>query len=133
MDEWPSCWYSFKGVIQDCAQLCCVPHIYQWYQLGKKGWGVCCHVYVIGPHTRTCVDHWNMPNHHTSTYQIWVCKCVKCVNACLWKQIEGGTALQEVLVLYVPQAVDLGGGGSSSIERNDKERSWALPRMNWSL
>ena len=27
---------------------------------------VCCHVYVTGAHKRTCVDHWNMPNHHTS-------------------------------------------------------------------
>ena len=26
----------------------------------KKGQVVCYHVYVIGAHKRTCVDHWNM-------------------------------------------------------------------------
>ena len=38
-----------------------------------KGWGVCYHVYVIGAHKRTHVDHWNMPNHCTSIYHEWMC------------------------------------------------------------
>ena len=36
-------------------------------QLVKRP-GVCYHIYMIGAHKRTCVDHRNMPNHHTSIY-----------------------------------------------------------------
>ena len=40
-----------------------------------KGWGVCYHVYMTSAHKRTCVDCWNIPNHHTSicSYHVWVC------------------------------------------------------------
>ena len=41
-----------------------------------KGRAVCYHVYVIGAHKRTHVDHWNMPNHCTSIYHEWMCVCV---------------------------------------------------------
>ena len=48
------------------------------------------------------------------------------------KKDRGRHCPHEVVDLYAPQQVDLGGGGSSSIKRNDKEKSWALARMNWS-
>ena len=34
-----------------------------------KRLSVCCHVYVIGAHKRTCVDRQNMPNHNTFIIQ----------------------------------------------------------------
>ena len=40
---------------------CVVPNL-------LNGWDVYYHAYIIGAHKRTCVDHWNMLNHHTSVY-----------------------------------------------------------------
>ena len=56
-----------------------------------KGQGVCYHVYVIGAHKRTHVDHWNMPNHCTSIYHKWMCVCV--------------AALKVIVTRYTAQSV----------------------------
>ena len=42
-----------------------------------KDWGVCYHVYMIGD-KRTCVDQWNMPNHHIYLQ-------LPCVSVCEWQ------------------------------------------------
>ena len=68
---------SYTGSCQDvipavlCYGLChmSIQEFTECYPTHKKGWVVCCHVYVAGAHKRTCVVHWNMPNHHTSIYQ----------------------------------------------------------------
>ena len=47
-----------QKVIHDHAQLSCTPHMYiSGTNSLKKGWGVYCHVYVIGAHKRPPVDH----------------------------------------------------------------------------
>ena len=56
-----------------------------------KGQGVCYHVYVIGAHKRTHVDHQNMPNHCTSIYHEWMCVCV--------------AALKVIVTRYTAQSV----------------------------
>ena len=74
---------------------------------------MCYHVYMISAHKRTCVDHRNMPNHHTSiySYHVWVCVWMAAMKANCTKRI---CVLLEACNLYAPQGVDLGESGSLS-------------------
>ena len=64
-----------------------------------KGWGVCYHANMIGAHKRTCVDHQNMPNYHTSIYHEWVCVCVAALKAIAIKDM----CHLWLADLYIPQ------------------------------
>ena len=57
-----------------------------------KGRDVCYHVYMIGAHKRTCVDHQNMSN-HTSIYSYHVQVCMWM--AALKAIVKRGSALHE--------------------------------------
>ena len=124
MGDHPDWCHCFISVICDHAMPCCVlsplvERLVGWaykrfsivVQSSLKA-GMC----TIMPmwqvaQKRTCVDHWNIPNHHTST-------CLGCgifgMYGCegVWfKVIAPNVWLTD---LYALQGVDLGGSGSYS-------------------
>ena len=104
--------YKHTKRFPECSQMC------------KKGWGVCCHAYVTGAYKRMCVVHQNMPNHHTSI-------CHECANeCCIESQTKRGTVPYEMVGLYAPQGVALGGGGSHSWKVEWHSMESGLSRKN---
>ena len=81
------------------------------------------HVWTVG----ICPTTILLPTRCNCVHKVWLCVC-KCATLKAEKD-KKGTASYEMADMYVPQEVDLGGGGSPSIPRMTQKI--VRPELEW--